>query len=487
MKRLFLIIFTVIFAFCVYVIFNPPNINITDNWCTNYKLEDNISCGEESLITNIEGKKGFDNFNNGLKHFKDGKWQDAVVSFQKERANNHNNPEILIYLNNAKLMQEKRKIYTIAVALPIRVAKVFLRGVAQVQEEFNKKNPGLGLKVLIVNDENDSQKVAKLVNSLLSKDDVVAVIGHYASEVTKAALPVYQNKEVVVISPGSSAMRETILAGKTYLTNFFFRTVPTVKTVHRILIDKLQLSQLANGEKASVFYNPNSTYSKSAFEEFRQELRVNNISANNIIGIDISSPNFIAKKSLMDVKREGAKALILIPDGHVNSDSFTNALSLINLNRDELPIGGYSVLYDTDILTKIDIDRVKKLVLVISWHRLTSPNKEVIIQAQNLWGTGDISDNTAMSYDATLVLTEALKKLHIDDNLKTQRLKIQQELTQLQVKEGASGTISFDNGDREQEIYEIVKAVSVSARCSQFSAMFVPISYDVSNLPCNRK
>jgi branched-chain amino acid transport system substrate-binding protein len=186
----------------------------------------------------------------------------------------------------------------------------------------------------------------------------------------------------------------------------------------------------------------------------------------------------------MDVKREGAKALILIPDGHVNSDSFTNALSLINLNRDELPIGGYSVLYDTDILTKIDIDRVKKLVLVISWHRLTSPNKEVIIQAQNLWGTGDISDKTAMSYDATLVLTEALKKLDINDDLKTQRLKIQQELTGLQVKEGASGTISFDNGDREQEIYEIVKAVSVSARCSQFSAMFVPIDYDLKKLPC---
>ena len=67
MKRLFLIIFTVIFAFCVYVIFNPPNINIIDNWCTKHKLGDNISCGEESLITNIEGIEGFENFDNGLK------------------------------------------------------------------------------------------------------------------------------------------------------------------------------------------------------------------------------------------------------------------------------------------------------------------------------------------------------------------------------------------------------------------------------------
>lgn len=481
MKRLFLIVFTVIFALCVYVIFDPSIVDIVtmpDNWCTKYQLGDNISCGEESLITDITAKDAFDNFKNG-------KWQKAVNSFQQARNNNRNNPEILIYLNNAKLMQQKRKSYTIAVALPIRVAEVFLRGVAQVQEEFNNLNPTLGLKVLIVKDENDYKGVDKLVDSLLSKDDVVAVIGHYASEGTKAALPVYQNKQVVVISPGSTAMRETILDGKKYSTNFFFRTVPTVKTVNSSLINELQLSQLANGEKAAVFYNPNSTYSKSAFEEFRQQL-----GSNKIIGVDVSSSGFIAIKSLMDVKGQGAKALILIPDGHitVTSDAFTNALSLINLNGDELPIGGYSVLYDPDILKRINVDRFKKLVLVISWHRLTSPNKEVIIQAQNLWGTGDISDKTAMSYDATLVLTEAMKKLKIGDNVKTQRLKIQQELTRLQVKEGASGTISFDsNGDRKEEIYEIVKAVSVSARCSQFRAMFVPISYDVSNLPCNRK
>ncbi|MFM7366064.1 MAG: ABC transporter substrate-binding protein [Cuspidothrix sp.] len=482
MKRLFLIIFTVIFACCVYFIFYPP-ILLTDNWCTNNKLRDNISCGEESLITTTEGKTGFGNFNDGLKHFKDRKWQQAVVSFAKQREDKdaQNNPEILIYLNNAKLMQEKRKTYTIAVALPIRVAEVFLRGVAQVQEEFNIKNPGLGLKVLIVNDENDNKKVPGLVDTLLSKDDVVAVIGHYASEVTQAALPAYQNKQVVVISPGSAAMRETILNGKTYPTNFFFRTVPNVKTVHRILIDKLKLSQLASGEKVAVFYNPNSTYSKSAFEEFGRQLEVN-----KIIGVDISSPNFIPNNSLMAVKKEGAKALILIPDGHITaaSDAFNNALSLIDFNKDELPIGGYSVLYDPNILTRRDIARVKKLVLVISWHRLTSPNQAVITQAKNLWGTGDISDKTAMSYDATLVLTEALKKIAKTDNVKTQRLDIQKQLTDLAVTAGASGNISFENGDRKEEIYETVKVVPIPNQCSKYGAMFVPISYDVTKLPC---
>ncbi len=501
MKRLFLIIFTVIFAFCVYVIFNPPNINITDNWCTNYKLEDNISCGEESLITNIEGIEGFENFDNGLKNFEDGKWQEAVDSFTKQReynSENKNNPEILIYLNNAKLMQKARKTYTIAVVVPINqdnnnghsqgVSEVFLRGVAQVQEEFNEKNTNLGLKVIIVSDENKPKEVADLTKKLLSKDDVVAVIGHYASEVTKAALPVYQDKKVVVISPGATALRKDILGNNTYSTNFFFRTVPTVKILNRVLIDKLQLSQLVDREKVAVFYNPNSTYSKSTYEEFSRQLSWQ-LGDNKIIAKDISGRKFNAKNILINVKKEGVKALIFIPDGHVShvkSQSFKNTLSLIDNNRGELQMGGYSVLYDPEILN-IDIDKVKNLFLVISWHRLTSPNKEVIDNAKNLWGTGDISDKTAMSYDSTLVLTEALKKLDINDDLKTQRLKIQQELTVtgFKVKEGASGTISFDNGDRAQEIYEIVKAVSVSDKCSEYSAMFVPISYDVNKLPCN--
>ncbi|MBD2138486.1 amino acid ABC transporter substrate-binding protein [Anabaena sp. FACHB-1237] len=454
------------------------------NWCTNYELGDKISCGEESLITETKEKYGF-------KDFQKGKWQEAVNFFQKQRANNGNNPEILIYLNNAKLMQKARNTtYTIAVVVPSNqnnnsqgVAEALLRGVAQVQEEFNKENSNIGLKVLIVNDENNPDQVAKLAENLLSKDDVVAVIGHYTSEVTKAALPVYQKNEVVVISPGSTAMRETILYGKTYSTNYFFRTVPTVKTVNRLLIDKLQLSQLFDRQKVAVFYNPNSTYSKSFFQEVRQQL-----GDNKIIAIDISNPGFIAKNILINVKKEGAKALILIPDGHVKSQSFKNTLSLINLNRDELPMGGGSVIYDPDILKTIDINRVKKLVLVISWHRLTTPNQEVIAKAKNLWGTGDISDKTAMSYDATLVLTEALKKLNINDDVKRQRLDIQKQLTQLQVTAGASGKISFDSdGDRKEEISEIVKVVSVPRQCSEYSAMFVPINYDVTKLPCYGK
>jgi branched-chain amino acid transport system substrate-binding protein len=173
----------------------------------------------------------------------------------------------------------------------------------------------------------------------------------------------------------------------------------------------------------------------------------------------------------------------LIPDGHVNSLSFKNTLGLIYVNENQLPMGGQSVLYDRQILNRKNI--VKNLLISIPWHPLTSPNQKVISKAQNLWGTGNIDAQTAMSYDAILVLTKALENVSINDSLQKQRLDIQQQLTTLQVEEGASGTISFDEyGDRKENISQIVRVVSVPRKCSEYEAMFVPINYNVSNLKC---
>ncbi|MFM6133749.1 MAG: ABC transporter substrate-binding protein, partial [Sphaerospermopsis kisseleviana] len=337
-----------------------------------------------------------------------GNWQKAVNYFTEKRKTEQNKPEFLIYLNNAKLMQQEKvtgkKSYTIAIFVPINGdrkdrAESILRGVAQVQEEFNQNPQHPGLKILIVDDANNSSTVYKLAERLLTKKDVVAVIGHYTSELTKEALPVYQKNKVVVMSP-ATALREAILDGNKFSQNFLFLTNPSVKLQIPILIQHLQLSNLASGEKVAVFYNKNSTFSKSAFEEFRNQL-----GANKILEEDISISNFIPSRILNKVKQEGAKVLILFPDGGVNPNSLNNTLGLIDKNQDQLPIGGQGVLYNEKILNKKLSNR--KLSIVITWHRLTSPNNKVIDQAINLWGTGTIDDGTAMSYDATLVLTKA--------------------------------------------------------------------------------
>lgn len=446
-------------------------VNISNNWCEKPELNDNISCGEESLFTQKE-----------YSYFQSGKFKKAVNSFTQERNKNRNNPEILIYLNNAKLMQERRKSYTIAVPVPINregrdIAESSLRGAAQIQEEFNKDTKNSGLKIVIVNDENNPQTVYKLTQRLLAKNDLVAVVGHYSSEVHQAALPVYQNQQIVVITGGVSAMRETILDSKTYPKNFFFRTVPDVQIQIRTLIKQLKSFQLANGAKVAIFYTPNSIYSKSAFTELNKQL-----GAENIIDRDISSSNLYAESILNEVKQQGAKALIFIPDGRVNnSSSFDNTISLIDANADKLPMLGFRTLYSRKIFDRRNF--VKNLFLVVPWHYLKSENKQFIQKAKDIWQTDNIDSITALSYDATLVLTKALENLSISDSLKKQRLDIQEQLKTLQVQEGASGTISFDqNGDRKKDTSQIVHVVPTI--CNIYRARFVPINYDLGTLTC---
>jgi branched-chain amino acid transport system substrate-binding protein len=442
----------------------------SNNWCKKPELNDNISCGEESLFTQEK-----------YSAFQTGQFKDAVDFFTKEINKKPNNPEILVYLNNAKLMQEVRKSYTIAVVIPIKqddqsTAEALLRGAAQIQEDFNKKHKNIGLKIVIVNDDNNPNTVPKLAENLLSKDDIVAVFGHYTSELTKKALPIYQEKKVVVIA-SATAKREDILGDQPHPENFLFLIAPSVKFQIPKLIEQLKLATLTNGEKVAIFYTPSSTYSKSAFEEIRKQLDVNGI---RIIDKDVSVPHFTAFSSLNEVKQQGAKALIFIPDGQVNPNSIKNTLSLIDVNQDQLPMGGLSVLYRTEILNRKDI--VKKLLLVIYWHPLTSPNQKFIDRAKQLWGTGHINLQTAMSYDGTLVLTKALEKLSPIDSRKKQRLDIQKQLNSLEVKEGASGTISFDEvGDRKEDTSQAFHVVLT--KCTKFGAVFVPIKQKQA-LPC---
>ncbi|MFM6005684.1 MAG: ABC transporter substrate-binding protein, partial [Sphaerospermopsis kisseleviana] len=111
-------------------------------------------CGEESLFTQEK-----------FPDFHPGNWQKAVNYFTEKRKTEQNKPEFLIYLNNAKLMQQEKvtgkKSYTIAIFVPINGdrkdrAESILRGVAQVQEEFNQNPQHPGLKILIVDDANNS-------------------------------------------------------------------------------------------------------------------------------------------------------------------------------------------------------------------------------------------------------------------------------------------------------------------------------------------
>jgi ABC-type branched-subunit amino acid transport system substrate-binding protein len=85
-------------------------------------------------------------------------------------------PETLIYLNNARINAQKSQSYTIAVAVPLDTSSEglnsgleILRGVAQAQNEFNQERKGVGVKVLIADDDNKSAHAKQIAKDLVNK------------------------------------------------------------------------------------------------------------------------------------------------------------------------------------------------------------------------------------------------------------------------------------------------------------------------------
>jgi ABC-type branched-subunit amino acid transport system substrate-binding protein len=439
-------------------------------WLRSFPSGDSLSCGEEILVPYSQ----LPEMQKGVDAFAAGNYGDAVSMLEKAWQKQHN-PETLIYLNNARLTAEKTKAYTIAVVAPLNdksldTGQEIVRGVAQAQDEFNKGlKPGqVGLKVLIANDDNDRAKAKKIAEALVSKGDVLAVVGHYASEITLAAVPVYDRHHLVLISPTSTSED---LSNK---SPFFFRTTFSDRSAAQALA--MYLTTQVQQRKAAVFYNPNSNFSKSTRTEFHSSFSA---SGGQVVkDFDLSVPSFRAREAIKQAQQQGATALVLLPDGQTSAFAFQNTIKVINANDSGYWMVGASSLYGPEMLQMVrpESQAMSRLVVDVPWHSLSSPSSTFPPAAKKLWG-GDVSWRTALAYDAATALITALQPLP-----QPNRTDVKNALADPQFKAtGATGAISFrDNGNRNEPVVELVKVVP--SNCLPFGFRFVPAKYSTDQV-----
>ena len=179
------------------VVDSPEEVNVPDPGL----LPPQITPGTEILVKeNTTPEKEA-----GVKAIADKNYGDAESYLEQSLSIRRNDPEALIYLNNARIADNNA--YTIAVPVPIgtemTTAEEILRGVAQAQNEINQQGGinGVPLKVLIANDNNDSAAAKQIAQELVKNKEVLGVVGHFSSGVTLATAPIYQDKGLVAISP----------------------------------------------------------------------------------------------------------------------------------------------------------------------------------------------------------------------------------------------------------------------------------------------
>ena len=385
-----------------------------------------------------------------------GNYNAAISDLQASLKTNRNDPEALIYLNNARI--GSRKSYTIAAAVPIggdiNAALEILRGVAQAQNEINQSGgiSGTPLKVLIANDDNNPEIAAQIATALANNSEILGVIGHFGSDTTLAASKIYQQKQLVAISPTSTSVQ---LSG---VAKNIFRTVPSdrfaANALSRYMLGKLQK------QKAAVFFNSASSYSTSLKNEFTTAVYGD---GGQIVGeFDFAKGNFNAADSVKSAIAQGAEVIMLAS----NSATIDQALQVVQVNAKRLPLLAGDGAYTAKTL-QIDGAAATDMVLAIPWHILADPQSNFPQTSKQLWNA-EVSWRTALAYDAAIALIVGLGR-------NPTRTGIQQALSASDFSaKGASGSIRFlPSGDRNRAVQLVT--VKPGNRTS-YGYEFVPIS-----------
>lgn len=414
-------------------------------------VSNQISTGEKLLISS----KATSEKQAGVKAIASGNYQDAVLKLEASLKRDRNDPEALIYLNNARIGNQKSN--TIGVSVPIssdvNAAEEILRGVAQAQNEVNQVGgiKGVPLKVLIANDNNDPDTAKQVAATFANNKDVLGVVGHYASDVTLATIDTYQSGELVAISPISTSVK---LSGA---SRYMFRTVPSDYVAARALAD--YMLQTLKQQKVAVFYNSQSGYSQSLKSEFVTSV---SLGGGQVINeFDLSDANFNAVQSVNQAIQGGAQVLMLA----VNTSTLDKALQVVQVNGKRLSLLGGDDVYTPKTLQLGGL-AAENMVLAIPWHSLGNPQAQFPTAANQLWG-GEVNWRTAMAYDAAKALIAGIER-------NPTRTGVQQALLSSDfLTEGAAGGIRFlPSGDRNQTV-QLVK-IQAGTRTS-FGYEFVPV------------
>ena len=410
---------------------------------------DELSVGEQILIPGSATPEK----RSGVKAFRESQYPQAVEWLKQARKQDKSDPETLIYLNNAQLKAQNAKTFTIAVAVPLDTSSEglnlgleVLRGVAQAQYEFNQRQKGVGIQVLIADDANKAYRAKQIAKAVVKQQDVLAVIGHFTSDSTLAAAEIYQQNQLVFVSPTSTS-EDLSAEGTSRYPNFFFRTVPSDRVTAQILAR--YLSKQANQQSVAIFYNPRSQYSNSLQNQFRESLSKNGGTV--VEELDLSTPIINTANALDKAGKQGAKVLALFP----NSQSLiiNKTIKLIAANQCRYFMVGGDTIYTPEILDLVGKEAINCLTVAVPWHSMQSPDRKFPQIAETLWG-GSVSWRTALSYDATRVLITALEKTS-----QPSRTVLQQFLSHPNFQAtGATGRLQFQpNGDRKEPQIQLVR------------------------------
>jgi branched-chain amino acid transport system substrate-binding protein len=401
---------------------------------------------------------------NGVKAMASKNYTEAVKYFEQALVRQRNAPETRIYLNNAKIGSEEA--YTIAVAVPAVPQNNFnrgganrhpanalemLRGFAQAQEEINQPDRrinGKRIKLLLVDDNDNRENAANVARQLISDKNIIGVMGHRLTPVSRIAAPLYAKEKLVYIAPSgvsSDLNRNDYALNPENRKRYVFRTDTDSEIAQKTLADYLERRNI---KKVAVFYDSSKeiTYSQELRRDFIKFFENKSQGREVIDSIDISTldDKFFDKSKVDGVIKKGAEAILVLPNFN-SRESALNIISAMPAKGTGKPIqliGDISNLYRSITLTQGE--KAEGMVMAVA-TQVTEQDK-FYQNALSLWGGKiDLAWQTATSYDAAQIFIEALIRTQAQ-NRNVDREAIQEQICSKDFKAtAASGeALQFD-------------------------------------------
>ncbi|WP_292995060.1 ABC transporter substrate-binding protein [Nitrosomonas sp.] len=369
--------------------------------------------GEKRLFSSIDSDKL-----NGINNFKEKRFSEAESKFVEALKNNKNDPESLIYKNNAQinaLMQNNSEIKPILISTSVpkggnkAVALEILRGVAHahndIMKDFESKCidekklykvgcdggiKGRPLQIMIIDDSNNPDIAVKIAKYLVKKQkEVYALVGHNASEVSSKAAIEYQKGKLVMVTPNSFALDFEKLDkkdGERAKGNYIFAVTYSHEILIKKVIDEMK-HQLPTGEIPRVLL----CYDANAFDQNVIVGSFENFAKNNkgeieLIGVKEKSNTLNIMTNAKDISCDFSKADLNLADvlenaknkdginvifvaSHVNRIGDSIAV-LKNIKRDSslanIKIFSSPTLYTNQTL-ELGGKNVANLTMAVSW------------------------------------------------------------------------------------------------------------------------
>lgn len=457
----------------------------------------------------------------GTQFYQRGLYYQAFNAFssawRQEQANfGRGNPEVLIYLNNClvELYRDRWraldiKSYLVAVVVPFhhnqgQVAAEILRGIAQLQwqtnwhclkkgrfdreldlggflqieldETFEFGHP-IALQVMVVNDLNRvydaDNPTAERLASLAAELNLMAVIGHYSSEMTEKALPFYALAGVPLINASSTSDNLSRL-NDSLRQSFFRLTTPDAFNAAALMryLAHCRTTAPTKPQRLAIIYNGNSQYCLSYRAVVHSYLAVHPEQFAVLDECDrISDQSHHIHDFLKKIEAKEADVLLVIPDGGIEPNSLNNAGLISRLNLETCLIAGSATFYQDNVLhwmhecNHLNADVSPSILACVPWHPHSQTNgistnlmaQQFCSIGQTLWGEACLTWRSATAFDGLLMVKTMLaRKPCANSTDLLQQLDYYFRLQQKSLS-GVTGSIQFARwGDRQHPPTEIV-------------------------------